>query len=68
MKTLIKMSGYILATLMILLFNQFSVLAAGEPANNSSALTFNQVIGGLAILIVAILVPLVKGTRKHETR
>jgi hypothetical protein len=66
MKTLIKMSGFMLATLMILLFSQYSVLAAGEPANNSSALTFNQVIGGLAIFS-GYPAPGEKAG-KHETR
>jgi uncharacterized integral membrane protein len=66
MKTIIKISGYLLATLMVLLFSQLSVLAAGEPVNNGSTMTFNQVVGGLAILLLAILVPLLKGSRKHE--
>jgi hypothetical protein len=67
MKKLQKFTGYILATVMILLASQFSVLAAGGTVNNESSLTAFQVIGGLAILLLFILVPLMKGAGKHIT-
>ena len=67
MKKLQKISSYILATLMVLLISQLSVFAAGDTANNNSSLTAFQVIGGLAILLFFILVPLMRGAGKHIT-
>jgi len=64
MKKLQKISSWILATLLVLLAGQFSVFAAGETANNDSLSAF-QVIGGLAILLFFILVPLMRGAGKH---
>jgi uncharacterized membrane protein YdjX (TVP38/TMEM64 family) len=66
MKKLIKTSGYMLATLMVLLVTQFSVLAAGDSAGNNSSLSGIQVIGGLAILLLVIFLPLVKGAAKEK--
>jgi len=65
MKKLQKISSYILATIMILLVAQFSVFAAGDTAKNDSSLSAFQVIGGLAILLIFILVPLMTGAGKH---
>jgi len=65
MKKLQKISSYILATLMVLLVSQLSVFAAGDTANNETSLTAFQVIGGLAILLFFILVPLMKGAGRH---
>jgi hypothetical protein len=65
MKNLAKVSSYILATTLVFVLSQFSVLAAGETANNS-ALTGGQVIGGLALLIAAIMVPTMKSARKAK--
>ena len=65
MKKLQKISSYILATMMVLLGAQFSVFAAGDAANNESSLTAFQVIGGLAILLFVILVPLMRGAGRH---
>ena len=67
MKKLQKITSYILATVMVLLVSQFSVLAAGETANNDSSLSAFQVIGGLALLLFFILVPLMKGAGKTIT-
>jgi hypothetical protein len=67
MKKLQKISGYILATLMALLASQLSVFAAGDAVNNESSLSAFQVIGGLAILFIFILVPLMRGAGKHIT-
>ena len=66
MKKLQKICSYILATLMVLLVSQLSVFAAGDTANDSSLSAF-QVIGGLAILLFVILVPLMKGAGRHIT-
>jgi succinate dehydrogenase/fumarate reductase cytochrome b subunit len=67
MKKLQKITGYILATVVMFLASQFSVLAAGGPVNNNSSLSAFQVIGGLVILLFFILVPLMKGVGKHIT-
>jgi hypothetical protein len=67
MKKLQKISSYILATVMVLLVAQFSVFAAGDTANNDSSLSAFQVIGGLAILLFFILVPLMRGAGRHIT-
>ncbi|HET6999811.1 MAG TPA: hypothetical protein VFI33_00795 [Puia sp.] len=65
MKKLQKISSYILATVMVLLVTEFSVFAAGDKTNNDSSLTAFQVIGGMAILLFVILVPLMRGAGKH---
>jgi hypothetical protein len=65
MKNLQKIASYILATVILLLVSQFSLLAAGETVNNESSLSAFQVIGGLAILLIFILVPLMKSAGKH---
>jgi hypothetical protein len=65
MKNLAKVTSYTLATALVFVLSQFSVLAAGEPANNS-ALSGGQVIGGLALLIAAIMVPTMKSARKAK--
>ena len=67
MKKLQKISSYILATVMVLLVSQFSVFAAGDAANNDSSLSAFQVIGGLAILLFFILVPLMRSAGRHIT-
>jgi hypothetical protein len=67
MKKLQKFTGYILATVMILLVSQFSFLAAGGTVNNESSLSAFQVIGGLVILLLFILVPLMKSAGRHIT-
>ena len=67
MKKLQKISSYILATVMVLLVSQFAVFAAGDTVNNESSLSAFQVIGGLAILLLFILVPLMRGAGRHIT-
>ena len=65
MKNLIKVSSYTLATALVFVISQFSVLAEGTQ-NSNGALTGGQVIGGLALLIAAILVPTMKSARKAK--
>jgi hypothetical protein len=65
MKNLLKVSSYTLATALVFVLSQFSASAAGDTANNS-ALTGGQVVGGLALLIAAILVPTMKSARKAK--
>jgi hypothetical protein len=65
MKNLAKVTSYILATALVFVLSQFSVLAASDTSNNSS-LSAGQVIGGLALLIAAIMVPTMKSARKAK--
>jgi len=66
MKKLQKIIHYILATVLVLIIAQFSVYAAGDT-NNVSSLTVGQVIGGLAILLFVILVPLMTRAERRRT-
>ncbi|MDP9040398.1 MAG: hypothetical protein M3N30_00345 [Bacteroidota bacterium] len=65
MKNLIKVSSYTLATALVFVLSQFSVLAAGNTETNSS-LSGGQVVGGVALLIAAILVPTMKSAHKAK--
>ena len=67
MKKLQKITNYILTTGIVLLVSQLSVYAAGGTVNNESSLSAFQVIGGLAFLVIFILVPLMTGAGKHIT-
>jgi len=67
MKKLQRISSYILATVMVLLVSQLAVFAAGDTVNNDSSLSGFQVIGGLAILLLFILVPLMRSAGKEIT-
>jgi hypothetical protein len=65
MKNLIKVSSYTLTTALVLVLSQFSALAAGNTANDST-LSFGQVMGGIALLVAAIMVPTMKSSRKAK--
>ena len=67
MKKILKIFSYALVTIAVLLVSQFSVFAANDPAGQASSLTGSQVIGGLAILLLVIVLPLMKGSHKRET-
>jgi uncharacterized membrane protein YdjX (TVP38/TMEM64 family) len=67
MKKLIKISAYTLATLTLLLMTQFSVFAAGENSGQNGSLSGIQVVGGLALLLLVIFLPLMKTTAKKNT-
>jgi len=66
MKKLFKISGYILATVMVLLVSQFSLFAANDSSGKDSSLSGIQVFGGFALLLFVILLPLVKRSNKQE--
>ena len=66
MKKLFKISCYMLATVLILLISQFSAFAANDSSNKDSSLSGIQVIGGLALLLFIILLPLVKKPARKE--
>ncbi|HTB23851.1 MAG TPA: hypothetical protein VK711_00710 [Puia sp.] len=63
MKNLLKVTSYTLATAFVLVISQFSVLAAANTSNASS-LSGAQVIGGVAVLVAAILIPTMRSARK----
>lgn len=63
MKNLLKVTSYILATAFVFLISQFSVLAAANTPNDSS-LSGAQVIGGVAVLVAAIMIPTMRSARK----
>jgi hypothetical protein len=66
MKNLIKVSSYILATVLVFVTSQVSAFAADNNTENGSSLSAAQVIGGVAILLLVILAPLMKSARKAE--
>jgi hypothetical protein len=63
MKKLLKISSYILATVLVFVLSQVPAFAAGNNVSASS-LTAGQVIGGLAVLLLVILIPIMKSSRK----
>jgi len=65
MKNLIKVSSYTLTTALVLVLSQFSAFAAGNTANDST-LSFVQVMGGITLLVAAIMVPTIKSSRKAK--
>ena len=64
MKNLLKVTGYTLATALVMVASQASAFAAGTE-NNSGSLSAAQVVGGLSLLIGAILIPTIKKARKE---
>jgi hypothetical protein len=65
MKNLLKATSYTLATALVFILSQSSALAEGTT-QNSSTLSFGQVVGGVVLLIAAILVPTIKSARKAK--
>ena len=65
MKNLLKATSYTLATALVFILSQSPALAEGT-SQNSSTLSFGQVIGGVALLIAAILVPTLKSSSKAK--
>jgi hypothetical protein len=62
MKNLLKTACYTLATTLVFILSQTSVLAEGTTQNDST-LSFGQVFGGIALLIAVILVPIIKARK-----
>jgi hypothetical protein len=62
MKNLLKAISYTLATALVFILSQTSALAEGTT-QNSSTLSFGQVIGGVVLLIAVILVPTMKARK-----
>ncbi len=66
MKNLLKVTSYTLATAFVFVISQSSVLAAS--GTNDSSLTGAQVVGGVALLVAAIIVPTMKSARKANVK
>ena len=64
MKKFIKISSYILSIVIALVAFQVPALAAGNNGDNGSSLSAVQVIGGLAVLLLVILIPILKSSKK----
>jgi hypothetical protein len=64
MKNLSKIAGYVLATVLAFILTQSQVLAANGPAGNESSLSGIQVIGGFAVLLLVILIPIMRSSKK----
>jgi len=65
-KKVAKVVTYTMATLLIVVTSQFSAFAASK--NETNALSRGQVIGGIALLIAAILVPILRSARKANAQ
>ena len=63
MKKFLKISSYILATVLAFVLSNVSAFAANNNNENSS-LSGAQVIGGVAVLLLVILIPIMKSARK----
>lgn len=65
MKTFLKAIRFMLATLLVIIASQATVLAQSNGNQpESSALSVGQIVGGFAVLLIVILLPLVKAGRK----
>ncbi|HEV3221390.1 MAG TPA: hypothetical protein VGZ90_00855 [Puia sp.] len=64
MKKLFKIAGYTLATVLAFILTQSPVFAANGPAGNESSLSGLQVIGGFAVLLLVILIPIMRSSKK----
>lgn len=64
MKNLSKIAGCLLATVLVFILTQSQVFAANGPAGNESSLSAIQVIGGLAVLLLVILIPIMRSSKK----
>jgi len=69
MKKLQKIAGYKLFALTVLLTAfQFSALAEGGKAEESSSLSGLQVVGLVALLIALVIIPAFKSSHKLRTK
>jgi hypothetical protein len=51
---------------MVFFVSQYSVFAADDSSVKDSSLSGLQVFGGFAVLVLVILLPLLKATKKQE--
>ena len=63
MKNFLKFTSYTLGTAFVFVMSQSSAFAA-STSSADSALTGTQVIGGVALLIAAIVIPTMKASNK----
>jgi len=69
MKKLLKIAGYKLFALVLVLTTfQFSALAEGGKADQSSSLSGLQVVGLVALLIALVIIPAFKSSHKLTTK
>ena len=69
MKNFLKSIRFMIATLLLIVASQTSLLAEGSGnQSQSSGLSAGQIIGGFAILLFVMLLPLVKTARKAIVR
>lgn len=66
MKNFLKAISFTLATFLLIIASQATVLA--QSNSNQSSLSVGQIVGGFAILLFVILLPLVKGATKAIAR
>ena len=64
MKNLSKPAGYLAATAVGFMLTISQVFAANDHAGNDSSLSAMQVIGGLAVLLLVILIPIMRSSKK----
>ena len=64
MKKLLRVSSYILATVLAFVLSNVTAFAADNTNNGS--LTGGQVIGGVAVLLAVILIPTMRSARKAK--
>jgi hypothetical protein len=66
MKKFSKSIRFMLATLLVVVVSQASVFAEGNSsAGSSSGLSTGQIVGAFALMIFAILIPLVKTSNRR---
>ncbi|MFI5192564.1 MAG: hypothetical protein ACHQD7_00855 [Chitinophagales bacterium] len=65
MKNFLKSIRFVLATLLLIIASQISLLAESNSNQTESAgLSAGQIVGGFAVLLFIILLPLVKSRTK----
>lgn len=68
MKNYLKAIRFILATLLIVIASQATVLAESTDTTASSGLSAGQIIGGFVVLLLVVLVPLVRSKNHSITQ
>ena len=68
MKNYLKAIRFILATLLIVIASQATVLAESNDTTASSGLSVGQIIGGFIVLLFVVLVPLVRSRKNSFTQ
>lgn len=64
MKKIIKIAGYLMATVLVFIMSQTTAFAADGNNTSNGSLSSAQVVGGLSILLLVILIPTIQRERK----